>query len=129
MPQNAVILTAGLLEDIHAKTAHGLIRGSDRFKIVGVIDHNHASKDAGEVLDGVHRNIPVYGSIKEYRQEAEQPADFCIIGVATKGGVIPTEFRPVIREALQTRMGIISGMHEFVGDDPEFAELARQHEV
>jgi uncharacterized NAD-dependent epimerase/dehydratase family protein len=129
MLQNAVILTAGLLTDIHAKTAHGLIRESERFRIVGIIDHNNVGKDAGEVLDGVNRNIPIFASIKEFRQESEEPADFCIIGVATKGGVIPEEFRPVIKEALDTRMGIVNGLHEYVGDDPEFAELARKHEV
>jgi len=129
MRKSAVILTAGLLDDMHAKTAHGLIRGSERFKIVGVIDHRFAGQDAGEVVDGKHRGIEVYASIKEYQRKAEQHTDFCIIGVATKGGVIPDEFRPVIREALQTRMGIVSGLHHFVGNDPEFVELARIHEV
>jgi len=94
-----------------------------------VIDDKSAGKDAGEILDGVKRNIPVHGSIKEYLQDAKQPADFCIIGVATKGGIIPEEFRPVISEALNKGIGIISGLHEFIGDDPEFAELASQHAV
>jgi uncharacterized NAD-dependent epimerase/dehydratase family protein len=127
--ENAVILTAGLLDDIHAKTAHGLIRGSERFNIVGVIDSKYAGSDAGEVVIGQNKNIPIYESIKTFRQEAKQPADFCIIGVATKGGIIPGEFRPVIREALQSGMGIVSGLHHYVGDDPEFAELARKHEL
>ena len=129
MKKNAVILTAGLLDDIHAKTAHGLIRGSERFNIVGVIDSKFAGEEAGEKVDGVNRGIPIYDSIKSYKQEANQPADYCIIGVATKGGIIPEEFRPVIKEALQTRMGIISGLHHYVGDDPEFSKLAKEHDV
>ncbi len=129
MQQNAVILTAGLLNDIHAKTAHGLIRDSERFKITGVIDDKFAGQDAGEVIDGRNRGIRIYASIKAYRQESEQPADFCIIGVATKGGVIPEAFRPIIKEALQTRMGIICGLHHYVGNDPEFAALAKKHVV
>ena len=129
MKRNAVILTAGLLDDLHAKTAHGLLRGSERFNIVGVIDEKFAGKDAGEVMDGKHRSVPVYSSIGAYRQESSEPADDCIIGVATKGGIIPDEFRPIIKEALQTRMGIISGLHHYVGDDPEFSRLAREHDV
>ena len=129
MKRNAIILTAGLLNDIHAKTAHGLIRGSDRFNIVGVIDSKFSGKDAGEIMDGTNRSIPVYDSIKSFRQNSEQPADDCIIGVATKGGIIPEEFRPIIKDALQTRMGIISGLHHYVGEDPEFAELAKLHDV
>jgi Uncharacterized conserved protein len=31
----ALLYSGGLLDDIHAKTAHGLLRYSDRFKIVG----------------------------------------------------------------------------------------------
>lgn len=129
MRRKAVVITAGLLDDIHAKTAHGLIRGSDRFEIVGIIDEKFVGRDAGEVIDGNARGIPVFSSIKHFRQESPQPVDDCIIGVATKGGVIPEEFRPVIREALQTRMGIVSGLHQYVGDDPEFRELAHQHEA
>lgn len=48
----AIVLTAGMLHESDAKTAHGLIRGSERFDIVGIIDAVHAGKDAGEVLDG-----------------------------------------------------------------------------
>ena len=122
--QNAVILTAGLLDDIHAKTAHGLIRGSDRFKIVGLIDEVFAGKDAGEVLDGQSRGIPIFSSIEEFASHSTETADYCIIGVATKGGIIPPEFRPVIRETLERGMGIISGLHHFVSNDEEFASLA-----
>jgi len=127
--RNAVILTAGLLDDIHAKTAHGLIRGSDRFRIVALIDEKFSGKDAGEVVDGVHRNIPIFSSIKEFHEHSGEAAAFCIIGVATKGGVIPHEFRPVIRDAMLTGMGIISGLHHFISNDEEFLSLAEQQDV
>lgn len=35
----AIILTNGMLRLMDAKTAHGLIRGTDRFKIAAVIDN------------------------------------------------------------------------------------------
>ena len=35
---NALILTNGLLDTENGKTAHGLIRATDRYNIVGVID-------------------------------------------------------------------------------------------
>lgn len=38
MKSNAILITGGLLDTISAKTAHGLIRGTERFNIVGVID-------------------------------------------------------------------------------------------
>ena len=45
---NAIVLTNGLLKSLDAKTAHGLIRGTERFTIKGVIDcAATAGKDAG----------------------------------------------------------------------------------
>ena len=56
----AIVLTNGILTHSDAKTAHGLIRGTERFKIVGVVDdENLAGQDAGVVLDGKNRNIPI----------------------------------------------------------------------
>ena len=50
--KNAVVFTHNLLAENFAKTAHGLLRGTDRFNIIAVIDSLHYGKDAGEVLDG-----------------------------------------------------------------------------
>ena len=52
---NAIVLTDGLLMTSDAKTAHGLIRGSERFNIIGLVDGEaNAGKDAGVLLDGKH---------------------------------------------------------------------------
>ena len=62
----AVILTNGILQKADAKTAHGLIRGTERYNIIGVIDsHETAGQDAGELLDGNHRNIPVFANFND----------------------------------------------------------------
>ena len=36
--KNAIVLTDGLLMTSDAKTAHGLIRGTERFNIIGLVD-------------------------------------------------------------------------------------------
>jgi uncharacterized NAD-dependent epimerase/dehydratase family protein len=82
---NAIVITGGYLDSNNAKTAHGLIRGTDRFNIVAFIDQNSAGKDAGEVLDGKNRSIPVYATIGDFLQSGKK-ATYCVIGVATKGG-------------------------------------------
>ena len=62
---NAIVLTNGLLTSTDAKTAHGLIRGTERFTIIGVVDcEATAGKDAGELLDGKNRNIPVFANFE-----------------------------------------------------------------
>jgi uncharacterized NAD-dependent epimerase/dehydratase family protein len=63
MKDTALILTNGRFATSDAKTAHGLIRGTDRFSIVSVIDPVSYGKDAGEIVDGRFRNIPVFESI------------------------------------------------------------------
>ena len=50
--KKAILLTNGLFNTENAKTAHGLIRESNRFKIVGVVDNTCTGNDAGFLLDG-----------------------------------------------------------------------------
>ena len=89
----AVVVTNGHLADIYGKTAHGLIRGSERFTVLAVIDPQYAGRDAGEVLDDIPRNIPVFACLKAMFAAGETRPDYCIIGCATHGGVIPRALR------------------------------------
>jgi uncharacterized NAD-dependent epimerase/dehydratase family protein len=122
----AIVLTDGLLHTSDAKTAHGLIRGTDRFTIAAVIDSNHAGKDAGEVLDGKHRNIPVLPNV-EAAIATFQGLQYGIIGVATVGGVLPPHFMPMLRTCLQHGISLINGLHDSLSDYPEMVELAAKH--
>lgn len=123
MKSKAIVITGGYLDTNNAKTAHGLIRGTDRFDIVGIVDEKHAGKDAGEVLDGKTRGIPVFASISE--AVSSQPAEFCIVGVATKGGVIPDSLRVMLKEALENNLSIVNGLHDHVSEHEELAQLAK----
>jgi uncharacterized NAD-dependent epimerase/dehydratase family protein len=126
MSNQAIIITGGLLDTISAKTAHGLIRGTERFSIVGIIDHKYPGKDAGEVLDGKKRNLPIYATISDFVATAKEKPKYCIVGVATKGGVIPDSLRSMLKEALENGYSLVNGLHEYVSDIPELAALAQQ---
>jgi uncharacterized NAD-dependent epimerase/dehydratase family protein len=126
---NAIIITGGYLDTISAKTAHGLIRGTERFNIKGVIDHKYSGRDAGEVLDGKKRNIPIYASLSDFKSTSKEGAQYCIVGVATKGGIIPDTLRDMLKEALQNSFHIVNGLHEYVSDIPELADLAKQNRL
>lgn len=112
MTGRACIITGGLLETLHAKTAHGLIRESKRFDIVGVIDRETAGRDAGEVLDGQYRSIPIFSSITRLIETNGKKPHYAIIGMATKGGVLPESLFPVIKEVLSHGIHIINGLHQ-----------------
>jgi len=124
----AIVLTNGILTHSDAKTAHGLIRGTERFNIVGVVDDaTTAGKDAGELLDGKHRNIPIYATLVE-ALAAEQPS-YLIIGIATVGGVLPNSMIAIIQEAIKAGISIVNGLHDYLQDRPEISELASQFGV
>ena len=121
----AIIITGGYLDTINAKTAHGLIRGTERFDIMGIVDHKLAGKDAGEVLDGKNRNLPVFGSIGDFIKSGNK-AQYCIIGVATKGGVIPESLQVLLKEALESNFSIVNGLHDYVSDHEDLAAIAKR---
>lgn len=123
--EEAVVLAEGLYLSSDGKTAHGLVRKSLRYRIVGVIDSGLAGRDAGEVLDGVRRGIKIYRDLEEALGENPSATNL-IVGVATSGGMLPRAYRQVIREALERGLNIISGLHEFLSDDPEFSEIAKR---
>ena len=125
---NALILTNGLLSTNDAKTAHGLIRGTERYTIVGVIDGPTAGQDAGEVLDGKNRNIPIFSSLSESLKYLPS-VDYLIIGVATVGGVLPPDMLTIVEEAIKRGLSIVNGLHEYLSEKPEIAALAAQHKV
>ena len=122
---SAFLLSNGMLHRTDAKTSHGLIRSSNRFTIKAVIDTFSAGRDAGEVLDGVNRNIPVFAELDEAILKVGKP-DYCIIGVATVGGVLPLEMTTVIKEALSKGISVVNGLHYHLNDQPEMVELAKK---
>ncbi|MFM2145197.1 MAG: hypothetical protein RL732_33 [Bacteroidota bacterium] len=125
----AIVLTNGLLTQPDAKTAHGLIRGTERFTIAGVIDGKEtAGKDAGELLDGKHRNIPVFETLGQALQELKE-VEYLIIGVATVGGKFPGNMLDMVREAIGKGLSIVNGLHECLNDKPDLAALAKEKGV
>lgn len=122
----AVILTNGKLETNNAKTAHGLLRFSRRFEIIGVIDQNSVGKDSGEALHGKPNGVPVFADIKSFINQVEIPK-YAIIGMATKGGVLPKEFYPTLKEILALGIHVVNGLHEPISEIEEFKEVAYQH--
>lgn len=125
--ERAVVLCDGYFGQNTGKTANGLVRYSKRYEVVGVIDRTKAGRDAGEVLDGTPKGIPIVADLKEAVTKCRP--DTLVIGVATFGGYIPKEFRPIIREAITNRLNVVAGLHEYLTDDPEFSKLAAEHGV
>ncbi len=125
--ERAAILCDGYFGANTGKTANGLVRYSKRYEIVAVIDRTKAGRDAGEVLDGKRDGIPIVKDLPE--AIAVGKPGTLVVGVATFGGYIPKEFRPVIKEAIANGLNVAAGLHEYLNEDPEFAALAKEHGV
>jgi uncharacterized NAD-dependent epimerase/dehydratase family protein len=117
-----VILTEGRTEPVAAKTAACVIRyGTDA--VVALLDSTEAGKTAQELL-GVGGAIPVVG-----RLEDAPSANTLLIGIAPSGGKIPPAWRPTILSAIARGWDVISGLHDFLCDDAEFAAAAAKQGV
>jgi uncharacterized NAD-dependent epimerase/dehydratase family protein len=126
--QKAIVLCEGKFGTTEGKSAHGLVRYSKRFLISGVIDSIFQGKDAGQVLDGKPNGIPFFGSLDEALRSVPD-ARCLIVGVATDGGRLLHEYRGIVKEAIESGMNIINGLHEYISDDRELCELAREKSV
>jgi uncharacterized NAD-dependent epimerase/dehydratase family protein len=123
-PNVAVILAPNAFRTDGAKTAHGLVRGSERFDVVAVVDPDAAGHDAGEILDGKKRDIAIFASLNEAISGARRRPDTVIVGVATPGGTLPPSLRAVLLEAATAGLSIVNGLHELVSEDPQIAAAA-----
>ncbi len=120
----AILLCEGAFGTSEGKTAHGLVRHTERYRVLSVIDSGMAGRDAGEVLDGRPAGIPIVTDLDEAVRLAGRRPDYLVVGVATHGGVLPPALRPAIGRALGLGISVDSGLHEILGDDPEFAATA-----
>lgn len=114
-----VLLTDGYTSPFLAKTAINLLRYRTA-DIAALIDRGHAGKTSGELL-GVGDRVPVISGLSQI-----QDADAVYVGIAPPGGKLPREWRETILAALARGMDVVSGLHEFLNDDPEYVAAANQ---
>jgi uncharacterized NAD-dependent epimerase/dehydratase family protein len=125
----AIVLTNGWLKNIHAKTAHGLLRGSQRFQILSLIDPVYSGRDAGEVLNGKPMGIPIISNVKESLTIIPQKPKYCIVGVALHGGKMPDSLRSEIIEAMRNGLSVVCGLHTYLSEDPELQQVSAESQV
>lgn len=106
------------------KTAAGLVRHSETYNIVGVIDSSLAGKDAGEQLDNQKNNIPIFTDLDSALDNLAEIPDCYIYGKAPLDATISIAERTLILEAMSKGMNIINGLHEFFSEDAEFSQMA-----
>lgn len=116
---------------IDGKTANGLIRRSEKYRILSVIDSEKTGLDTGMVLDNKPNAIPVCRDLDDALAQAGSVPDFFILGMAPSSGMLSKHERGIVLEAMSYGMNIVNGLHEFLNEDPVFAAacLANQVEI
>jgi uncharacterized NAD-dependent epimerase/dehydratase family protein len=115
-----VILAEGQFGPLTSKTANSCIRYTPE-RVVAILDSRRAGKTAQDILD-FGGDIPIVATMRE---ALERKPTALLIGIAPQGGKLPEEWRAIIREAIDHGLDVWSGLHTFIGDDAQLAELAK----
>ncbi len=114
---------------IDGKTANGLVRHSEKYAILSVIDSEQAGLDTGMVLDNKPNAIPIYADLAEALVHAGKLPDYFIYGMAPASGMLSLHERSVVLGAMNLGMSVVNGLHEFLNDDPEFVAMGKARNV
>jgi uncharacterized NAD-dependent epimerase/dehydratase family protein len=129
---NAIVYCEGNFASSNGKTAHGLVRRTRRYRVLSVVDSRSSGSDAGMILDGRTRGIPIYADALQAVQGAQAgkwPATHFVVGLAPDGGRLAPEARADIITAIELKLNIDSGLHDFLSEDDEIAPLAAKNGV
>ena len=129
---NAIVLCSGAFGTPNGKTAHGLVRFTQRYRVLSVVDPVHAGRDAGQLLDGKPNGIAVLASVAEAIDAAERAgaaATHLVIGLTPDGGRLPDSARLEIRAAIDAGLDVDSGLHDFLTEDAVLSSRAQRRGV
>ena len=129
---NAIVYCEGAFNTPNGKTAHGLVRFTNRYRVLSVVDSRYADQDAGAVLDGKANRIPIFGSLEKAVKEADSqthPATHFVVGLAPDGGRLNSKARQDAKNAVSFGLNVDCGLHDYLSEDSEMKKLAAQYDV
>ena len=124
LSESAIVYCENHFGSMDGKTANGLVRFSQKYRITAVVDSEKAGQDAGEVLDGKSNGIPICRDMAEALLLQGSPPQNFIIGMAPAGGMLSVEDRAVMFQAMEQGMNLVNGLHEFLSEDESFVGKA-----
>lgn len=129
MKDKAIVYSEQLFGEIDGKVANGLVRYSEKYEILAIIDSAKAGQDAGSVLDKVMNGIPIFSDIDTALETLTDHPDYFIYGIAPTNPILSKKEREIFFEAMENGMNIINGLPEFFTDDLEFLDYATEYGV
>lgn len=126
---SAIVYCEGNFGGIDGKTANGLVRHSEKYEILSVVDSEKAGLDTGMVLDDLPNGIPIFRDLADALEHAGRIPDCFILGIAPANGMLSPSERGLVLKAIDLGMNIVNGLHEFLNDDAEFAAACLRSNV
>lgn len=123
--ESAVVYCEGHFGGMDGKTANGLVRHSEKYRIVAIIDSRMAGQDAGQVLEGQANGIPICRDLTQAVALQKSTPKHFIFGMAPLGGVYSDPERKILFQAMESGMHLVNGLHEFLTDDESFVQKAQ----
>jgi uncharacterized NAD-dependent epimerase/dehydratase family protein len=99
---------------------------------VAVVDSSCAGSDAGELLDGRTRGIPVVRSLDraiKAAREMDRPPTHFVLAMTPESGKLPYRAWEQTKTAIEAGLHVVCGVAEFLSDDEEIRSLAARHGV
>jgi len=127
--KTALVYCENQFGSVDGKTAAALVRHSEIYTVVGVIDSSLAGKDAGEELGEEKSGIPIFANLDDALSKLSEIPNCYIYGKAPLDTYISAEERVLILEAMEKGMDIINGLHQFFSEDSEFVKTAAQNNI
>lgn len=129
MKNTAIVYCEGLFGEIDGKVANGLVRYSEKYHILAIIDSTKSGKDSGMVLDGVKNNIPIFKNTKEALKILDTVPEYFIIGLAPSESYLPDFIVKAVKEAMKAGMDIVNGLPIFFNDNKELVRCSEKYNV
>ena len=129
LTDSAIVYCEANFGSLDGKTANGLVRHSEKYRVLSVIDSAKAGLDTGFVLDGKPNDIPICIDLTDAIRQAGCVPDHFILGMAPSSGMLSVHERGIVLEAMNLGMNIVNGLHEFLNDDAEFTAAAEMNNV
>ena len=109
---NVVVYMEGHIDSDYGKMGMGVVRYLKN-PIKGIVDSKFAGKKINEILEfeDLNRDILIYKNLKEV---VALGAEVLILGIAPSGGKIPEQWNSIIKEAIDSGLSIVNGLHDLL---------------
>ena len=129
MEKNAIVYCENEFGEVDGKVANGLVRHSEKYNIVAIIDSGKSGLDAGMYLDGLKNGIPIFSSIDTAMEYLDPTPEYFIYGIAPLESFLDQPQRNIIFSAMKRGLTIVNGLAEYFTEDPEFVQRAKESNV